>query len=326
MADLLQFMPGLSGSVNNAMSITSIIPSMIFGIFLILAWLPTIYYTEKNNKGNLDEYNLLLEKIDKNIKLTDISDKISYSPIPTGKQMVDIYEVKPEDLIDENIYITSTKKTTTTTTNNNKTTTNTTIDPGSSLTISLLINGAPMDTFNYQYLAGINKKKSITIIDPNNSNISYTFDIFSIPKNKQIMQVEGLKEFQNELDMYIYDYEFGPKESAISTIKNRKSSMNIIQKWGGRLATFLMLFIGFSSLMSPLRFLIGLGSMLPGPFKIITLPGQILLSIYDTLSFFGSLILTLLMTLFIWSLINYPIVSVLIGALLIGLILYFKKK
>jgi hypothetical protein len=325
MTDILNFMPGMIGTSNN-MSITSIIPSMIFGIVLIIAWLPIIYYTEKNNKGNKDEYNLLLEKIDKNIKLTDISDKISYSPIPTEKIMVDIYEVKPEDLLDGNVYITSIKKITTTTTKNNKTETTTSTAPGSNLTIPILINSSQMDTYNYQYLAGNNKKKSVSMMDPNNSNISYEFDIYSIPKNKQIMQIEGLKEFENELDMAIYDFEFGPKDVAISTIKNRKNSMNLIQRWGGRLATFLMLFIGFSLLVSPLRFLVGLGSALPGPLYLITIPGQILLSIYDTLSFFGSLILTLLMTLFIWSLINYPIVSVLIGSLLIGLILYFKKK
>ncbi len=326
MASIIPFVPGLSGAVDKTMSITGIIPSMIFGIVLIIAWLPTIYLTEKNNKGNLDEYNLLLERIDKNIKLTDISNKISYSPIPTGKIMVDIYEVKPEDLIDENIYITALKKTTTTTTSDNKTTTNTTIDPSSNLTIPVLINGSSMDIINYQYLASFNKKKSVTIVDPNNSNISYEFEIYSIPKNKQIMLVEGLREFENELDMVIYDYEFGPKDIAINTIKNRKSSMNILQKWGGRLGTFLILFIGFSLLISPLRYLVSLGNLLPGPLKLITLPGHILLSIYDTLSFFGSLILTLLMTLFIWSLINHPIVSVLIGALLIGLILYFNKK
>ncbi len=327
MASIIPFVPGLSGAVDKTMSITGIIPSMIFGIVLIIAWLPTIYLTEKNNKGNEDEYDLLLEKIDKNIKLTDISDKISYSPIPTGKIMVDLYEVKPEDLIDENIYINSTKKTTTTTTtSDNKTTTNTIIDPGSNLTMPILINNSPMDTINYQYLVTANKKKTVTMMDPNNSNISYTFDIFSIPKNKQIMLVEGLREYENELDMTIYDYEFGPKDVAINTIKNRKSSMNTLQKWGGRLATFLILFIGFSLLISPIRFLVSLGNALPGPLKLITIPGQILLSIYDTLSLFGSLLLTLLMTLFVWSLINHPMISILIGALLIGLILYFNKK
>ena len=36
------------------------------------------------------------------------------------------------------------------------------------------------------------------------------------------MKVGGLKEYKNELDMPIYDYEFGPIEDAINTIKNRK--------------------------------------------------------------------------------------------------------
>jgi hypothetical protein len=47
--------------------------------------------------------------------------------------------------------------------------------------------------------------------------------------------------------------------------------------------------------------------------------------IYQTFNLFSSLILTVLMTFLIWSLINYPIVSIIIGGLLIGMILYFRK-
>ena len=126
--------------------------------------------------------------------------------------------------------------------------------------------------------------------------------------------------------MTIYNYEFGPEAVAINTIKTRKDTMDKLQRWGGRIGTFLMLFIGLSLLVSPLRFINQLGDALPGPLKLLAIPGKIILSIYDTLSFFGSLILTILMTFFIWSLINHPLISVFIGGMIVGLLLYFHKK
>ncbi len=87
-----------------------------------------------------------------------------------------------------------------------------------------------------------------------------------------------------------------------------------------------MLFVGLSLLISPLTFLVQLGEALPGPLKIIAIPGQIILNIYEALSFAGSLLLTILMTFFVWSIINHPLISVFVGGLLVGLILYFRKK
>ena len=81
-----------------------------------------------------------------------------------------------------------------------------------------------------------------------------------------------------------------------------------------------------SLLISPLTYLNQLGDALPGPFKIFAIPGKIIASLYNSLSFVGSLLLTLLMTFFVWSIINYPLISVVIGGLIVGLLLYFNKK
>ncbi len=354
MSDIINFVPG-ANPIASVASITSIIPSMIFGIVLIIAWLPIIYLTEKNNKGNIDEYNLLLEKIDKNLRLIDI--KLYYPELSLTDVIISGYTVRPEDIKNQNVYIKTTKlikddknKTTETanatfiisplmsdSSNKSIILKNTRISDTASFIIAnnsykSTTTESPLNQLNfmnvdeYKYLASFNKTYSTTITDPTNSNISTLVEVYSIPQDKEIMAVEGLKEFSNELDMIIYNYEFGPKEAAINTIKNRKSGSNTLQKWFGRLATFAMLFIGLSLLISPLKMLVSLGSALPGPLKLITIPGMILLNIYNILSFFGSIILTLLMTLFIWSLINYPMVSVLIGGLLIGLIMYFKKN
>ena len=142
----------------------------------------------------------------------------------------------------------------------------------------------------------------------------------------EIMKVDGLQQYQKELDMTIYNYEPGPEVNAINAIKNRKSFSNTLFTWLGRLGTFLMLFIGLTMLISPLTFLNQLGDSLPGPLKLIAIPGKIIESIYNALSFFGSLLLTLLMTFFIWSIINYPLISIVIGGLLIGFLSYFGSK
>ncbi len=353
MSDIINFVPG-ANPIASITSITSIIPSMILGIVLIIAWLPIIYLTEKNNKGNVDEYNLLLKKIDTTLRLTDI--KLYYPELSLTDDMISSYTIRPEDIKNQNVYIKTTKiikddknKTTETanatfiitpfmsdSSNKSIKLENTRISDTSSFIINNSYQSTTtespdnqlnfMNVDDYIYLASFNKTYSTTIADPTNSNISTLVEVYSIPQDKEIIKIEGLKEYSNELDMIIYNYEFGPKEAAINTIKNRKSSLNTLQKWGGRLATFFMLFIGFSLLISPLTFLVNLGSALPGPLKLITIPGYLLLSLYQTLNIFGSFILTLLMTLFIWSLINHPIVSVLIGGLLIGLIIYFKRK
>jgi hypothetical protein len=344
--DLGNIIPGSSVT-----SIATIIPRMILGILLIIFWLPVIVFTEKNNKGNNEEYALLLEKIDKNLKLTNVTNKTIYKEIDIAKFNASTPDVStsgastssstvsnntitsyPEGFVITNDFIKSN--------NNNiyytqKILTTTTDDKGKSTTTStqgniielynILIDGQLMNQFDYEYLVKFNKVYSTTIPDKNNNNIKYNIEIYSIPAGKELIKVEGLQEYQNELDMTIYNYEFGPEAVAINTIKTRKDTMDKLQKWGGRIGTFLMLFIGLGLLVSPFEYIVSLGSSLPFPLSIMAVPGQIILSIYNSLSFIGSLILTILMTFLVWSIINSPMISILVASLLVGFILYFKK-
>ncbi len=367
-------------------SIATIIPRMLFGILLIILWLPVIIFTEKNNKGNDEENALLLEKIDTNLKLTNVTNKTIYKEIDMSKLNISTSSsvtssastgvstsgvvttstsnaststpsisrstnntaehfdsstssisnkditMYPEGFVITNDFIKSnnnniyyTSKTVTTTTNDKgKKTTMTT--PGNSIILqNILIDGQLMNEYNYDYLVKLNKVYSTTIQDKNDNNIKYNIEMYSIPAGKELIKVEGLQEFENELDMQIFNYEFGPEEAAINTIKTRKENKNKFQRWAGRIGTFLMLFIGLGLLVSPLQYMVGLGSSLPFPLSIMAIPGQIIVSIYNSLSFIGSLILTVLMTFFIWSIINYPMIAVLVGGLLAGFIIYFKK-
>ena len=311
------------------MSITSIIPSIIFGIVLIIAWLPVIVLTEKNNKGNNDEYKLLLSKMSSDLILTDISDQVTFPNLESTSDpfTISTYEITSDFMNNNNnnIYVTV-DETTQTTDANGKISTVTKIK-----SVDLALNipsvgDVPLNNDDYIYLATQNNVLTYTKTDPINSNITYKYTFYSIPKDKKIMKVEGLQQFASELDMIIHNYEFGPEDIAKNAIKDRKIKSDKLQMWLGRIGTFLMLFGGLSLLISPLTFLNQLGDALPGPLKLLAIPGKIIASIYNTLSFFGSLILTLLMTFLVWSIINMPLVSILVGSLLVGLILYFNKK
>ncbi len=307
------------------MSITSIIPSMILGIVLIIAWFPAIILSETNNKGNKDEYKLLEEKIEKDLKLSPV--ELIFGQIeetPTTYNTKNITELINSN---KNLYVTGIKKTKTKTTDSNGKeiiTANSETLNGQAFNIPK-VDSVSLNTDDYVYLAKQNKLSSETITDPNN-NITYELTYYTIPINKKIMKVEGLQQYAEELDMNIYNYEFAPKEEAIKSIKNRKLGSNTLFKWLGRIGTFLMLLVGLSLLISPLTYLNQLGDALPGPFKILAIPGKIIASLYNSLSFVGSLLLTLLMTFFVWSIINHPLISVVIGGLIVGLLLYFNKK
>lgn len=297
--------------------ITSIIPTMIFGIFLILAWFPTIIITELNNKGNDDELNILKDKLKNNLKVTDAN--ITF-PVQTRTfTLGSYYPITPTLISDNNnnLYITSSKKEETVDEKGNK---STTTSFGDELFIGVPTN---MNQDNYKYLA---MQKTVKTDSVKVGTTEYNITIYSIPTETNLMKVEGLKEFETELDMVLYDYEIGPLENIKRTLINRKVGANTFQMWIFRLGTFIMLAGGLMALVSPLRTLVSLMDKLPGILKIIALPGQIILGAYDALSFFGALLLTALMTLLVWTVINQPIFSILIVALIAGLSIYFNKK
>lgn len=319
------------------MSITSIIPNIIFGIVLIIAWLPVIYFTEKNNKGNNDEYKLLLDKLSSALILTDITSQITFptpstnlSPtLPPGVYSIFLYYNITYNFMEtnnNNLYVMASRNYKMADSNGNKVNNGTDVNFFKKIINTPLVNNVPMNDVDYVYLAMQNKVFTTTTTDPYDSTVTYDLTFYSIPKNRIIMKVDGLLNYKEQLDMDIYTYEFGPEYNAKQAIQNRKSKSDTLQMWLGRIGTFLMLFIGLSLLVSPLRFINELGDALPGPLKLLAIPGKIILSIYDTLSFFGSLILTILMTFFIWSLINHPLISVFIGGMIVGLLLYFNKK
>uniref|UniRef100_A0A6C0HVT3 Uncharacterized protein n=1 Tax=viral metagenome TaxID=1070528 RepID=A0A6C0HVT3_9ZZZZ len=229
----------------------------IYGIVLITALLPIIYLTEINNKKEEDDYNLSLDTIDKNIKLTNTT--IYYPEMSLTDCIIDGYKIRQEDIINRNFYIKSIDNT------NNTKSSSFIITPSLSklnepiilkrmvvgergdvhINNSVINNIEVISIDNYIYLASFNKIYT-TISEYN--NISYTIEVYSIPLNTQFLKVEGLKKFENELKIPIYDYEFGPKENAINSIKNRKIKIDIYRKWVIRVILIIILLIGIFKL------------------------------------------------------------------------------
>ena len=104
-------------------------------------------------------------------------------------------------------------------------------------------------------------------------------------------------------------------------------------RWGMRLLTFLMLLIGLQLIASPLRYVVEKApNILDFPilnlFKwILVFISDTILFFWDTFSIFGSLILTVLVTLIVFLLVNYPItIGISIATYFIITLMFLKKN
>lgn len=280
--------------------------SIIIGIFLILAWLPTIYFTEKNNKGNNEEYDILLKRLPE-MKATDV--KLNF---PNNINNENIFM---DHLIDQNLVAKNNNiLVTLTTQNNSKYTTQKSLDKGNFIINPITYNGKILSTENYIYLARQNPIGTETLIK---NNLNYKYNYYAIDKDAPIAKVTGLQQYEKELDMDIYDFEYGPANTVADKLKERKQEDNSLQKWVGRGVTFFMLLIGLQLVISPLNTIAKINGFSPVLSPIINL--------YNSLSIIGTIILTFLMTFLMWSLVNKPIISILLLGLISGLMIYFHK-
>lgn len=205
---------------------------LICAIFFILIWLPSNILTEINNKSNDNEYTILIDKL-KNITTKEV--KITFVEnndiLKVGNYIIDnsIYK-KHNNLYVVTSYETDKRYTTTKLINNKP------------VIFGLpSINGTKMDEDNYIFLARQNPIGSNTEYI---GNVTYKYNYYAIDKDKSIVLIEGLKEFEKELDMDIYVYEYGPINIVSDNIKKRKQSNNLLLKWVGRCITFILLLIG----------------------------------------------------------------------------------
>jgi len=299
------------------------IVGVIIGVFMIIAWLPTIFFTEINNKGNRLEMVKLKEYLNKPEFKTEsgsVTGENIASDITYNNNVLSSLDFNKGDYI--YIYYTGTKETTTTTTDGKTEKTTENIESKSFKKTDIKWNSITIiDDEQLKHLSTMIRQSEINI----SNNIKLRLTFYGIKNNTLASKVSGLKQYEDEIDMKVFDYELGgDKETVIRNIIKRKSEDNTLQKWLGRIGTFLLLFVGLMALISPLRYAINIGSTVPGLNFILT-PFRWLIGLYDVASFIIAIILTVLMTLFVYALVNYPIISLLLGGIITGLTLYLKK-
>jgi hypothetical protein len=299
------------------------IVGVVIGVFMIIAWLPTIFFTEINNKGNRLEMVKLKEYLNKPefktesgiLTGTNITSNITYNTT-----VLNLPFTKNDYIY---IYYTGTLETTTTTADNKKETKVDFVDSKNFKDDFIKWNEKTIN--NDEELNHLSSMIGTTESIPVNINQKLQLTFYGIKNNTTASEVSGLKQYEDEIDMKVFDYELGgDKETVIKNIINRKSEDNMVQKWLGRIGTFLLLGIGLMALISPLRYAANIGNNIP-VLNVILTPFRWLVGLYDIASILIAIILTVLMTLFVYALVNYPIISLLLGGLMVGLKLYLKK-
>jgi hypothetical protein len=301
------------------------IPTMIVGIFLLLAWFPTIIITELNNKGNVDELKYLktvLESSEISITSVTLTKDTDATNITYNDLDIITNDSIPTAYSNENLYVVINKTITTTEIINGKTQSVNKIETDYKTFKIPSVDGEKLSETNFKYLAG---QREIDSKNITNGDTKYDITFYSIDLTKKFFKITGIDKEKADID--IYEIEMANNvEEVKEIILKRKTTSNKLQMWLWRLGTFMMMFFGLTSLVTPFRVLSNMLDKLTFGVPILSLPIRFVLNIYDTLSFFGALLITALMTLLVWTIINKPLISVLIAGLIVGLNIYFNKK
>ena len=145
------------------------------------------------------------------------------------------------------------------------------------------------------------------------NNIEYDFKLYTLIPDiiDNLYKVSGILDSQetstyNKFDLILYDYEEGPPSTIPDKILNRKTQYNIFQKWGGRLGVFLILLFGLILLISPIEYIqTNFVSYIPFTGYIF----QLLIDLYKGFAFIFSLIATIVLTILMYLIVNYPILA-----------------
>ena len=345
------------------MSSSSIAGNMIFGMILVLLWIPSIVIAENNNKNNRLETEKLIEILKKaflyhgKIKKLD-EDNINLSTnfgdvvIKNSVYAREEYNVWQKTLINKkdskgNSYTTerydwSIKKDGSSKYNNFKVANNSEdsiiinkeIENYQLKSISKLANENSLDIDLYSGYK-FDNNNIVPDIDEENDfidGITKKGSIYSIPIDTEVTifaKNKDLDKVEDESTKFIYP----GKKTKLSIMEDKKES-NFMQKWIFRVLTFLILFIGLNLLVSPFRYIIEeapetLNFPIIKIFKpILTSFGGIVLFLWNTFSFFGSLILTGFLTFIIYLLVNYALYGgIALGVFIVILfIMHFSKN
>ena len=342
----------------------SIAGSMIIGLILILLWIPSIIYSELNNKGNRLETENLKKTLENSFLHTGRIKSMNDDPILINSQFgkaaisnsIQAKEILKKwtkkhrkvkdskgkvkyisyyDWSDSDINGSSSIKDFNVVDNDGK---------------EVYINSNDLSNFEINRISKLTSRDDVNInlgnrytwennfIVPNYSINKYVPNItkkgvfYNIPNETEVTvfaKNENLEKVDDETVSFLYP----GKKTKLAIMNDRKSS-NVIQRWVFRIGTFLVLFIGLNLLVSPLTHILNkTPEVIDFPIIRILKPfasafSGIILFLWNTFSFLGSLILTAILTSIVYLLVNYTVIGgVSLGVLiLVMLVLNVSSK
>jgi len=247
---------------------------LICGIIFIIIWLISNILVELNNKSNEKELNLLIDKLN-NININQTPVTLTFTTLPTELK-INNYIIPNKYYINNNLYVVSSYET-------ERSFTTTKQKIGEPVIFGIpTVNGKPMDKDNYIFLA---RQNPIGFSRNRVDNITYTYNYYAIDNTKEIFKINGLKEFEKELDMSIYIYEYGPIGDIQDNIIKRKQNDNILLKCAGRFITFILLLVGLILVL-------------------LNSPKNKLINIINSHKYINIPIISIILTLLVWVPIN----------------------
>jgi hypothetical protein len=299
-----------------------IIPRMIFGIFLILAWLPSIIFSELTNKSNRKDFKNIINRI---------NEEITFIPVNVSGTIISVPDAEIDNLIAYRVETTITRL------DNEGNRTTELVKGNLQQSPDIKFTDASGNQYNVDDRDIENllvDKRNVIVNDSTQKTIYYL-----TTQQPNIMFLQGMKEIRDDnntsslFKSHLYQLEVGSEQQIKNNIRKRLEWLKTIIKWGWRIINVMALSGGLQLLIEPIRFILNTttDTIAKTPILNIFAPiahffGDGLLALYDTLSFTASIILTILLTLIVYYLINKPLISLIFIALLVGLIMYVKHK
>jgi len=348
MADIIGNIAG-----NVVENISGILISTIIGILLILIWLPTIIWNEINGKINHDQERNLETSLQKDKKkliqgiLSGSNLSVNFNEITNTNitKPVDSSIFKDYIYIYQDLKILTTNDTSNTdgSYNVNNVAMKDSIIKSISSNISFKPDSNSIDSTKIKddaYLKPIalkiltNTYDFTPIVSGNNTTtFTYFYNYYGVLNNTIVTDMSPVLNLNKEDSININKYENGTIDQAVISVINRKNTNYLMQLWIIRIVTVVMLCSGLILLVSPIRAVVSGSAGILGSIPVINLVvplfrliGGVILGLYDTLSFFGSIILTAVLTLIVYCMVNYTLVSSLILGLIVGLLIFLNKK
>jgi len=311
---------------------------MIIGLILVLLWIPSIFWSEINNKGNNKEIKKLKKDMETALLKTGkiVNDNFTTNIYNNNKILI---KSAIGSSINTNEYrrysrnIKNSKGRTIRTEyynnwsrpyniRNNFKSFNIKLDDGNILEVDRNkisfndLKNLKVPVYKNDLSIKNNTRIYGNTIYPYYGRYNYMigdkrFNLFKIPTNETITvfaKNDRLDKIDGDTSSLFYKGIKTKKE-----IINDKKSSNTLQRWLFRIGTFFMLFIGLSLIASPLKEILeGTSNVLNFPIlnllkPIVNALGGIVIFLWDTFSFLGSLILTVVLTFIVYFLVNYTV-------------------